>query len=82
MLKGAEAFGHQSADQAKQHNTILVSIIAKVAFVGENGKICFHIDTSICPVNVSVVLSDLFIANGVVGYQVFTMSVVNIKTIV
>lgn len=61
MLKGAEAFGHQSVDQAKQHNTILVSIIAKVALAGENGEICFCIDTSICHVNISVVLSDLFI---------------------
>lgn len=35
LLKGAEAFGHQSADQSEQHSTMLVGIIAEVAF-GEN----------------------------------------------
>lgn len=35
LLKGAEAFGHQSADQSEQHSTMLVGTIAEVAF-GEN----------------------------------------------
>lgn len=47
LLKGAEAFRHGSADQAKQHNIILVNITAKVASVGENGKNCFHIVTQV-----------------------------------
>lgn len=59
LLKGAEAFGHQSADQSEQHSTMLVGTIAEVAF-GENGKNCFHVHTNICPVNVFVVLYDWF----------------------
>ncbi|OPJ84465.1 hypothetical protein AV530_015874 [Patagioenas fasciata monilis] len=36
LSKGAEAFRHESADQAKQHNIILVKITAKAASIGEN----------------------------------------------
>lgn len=43
LSKGAEAFRHESADQAKQHSIILVKITAKAASIGENGKNCFHI---------------------------------------
>lgn len=47
LLKGAEAFRHELADQAKQHNILLVNIAAKVASVGENGKNCFHTVTQV-----------------------------------
>lgn len=47
LLKGTEAFRHESADQAKQHNMILVNITAKVTSVGQNGKNCFHIVTQV-----------------------------------
>lgn len=36
LLKGAEVFRHELADQAKQHNIMLVNVTAKVASVGEN----------------------------------------------
>lgn len=43
LSKGAEAFRHESADQAKQHNILSVNVTAKAASTGENGKNCFHI---------------------------------------
>lgn len=43
LLKGAEALKHESADQAKQHNIMLVNVTAKVASVGENGENCFQV---------------------------------------
>ena len=47
LLKGAEAFRQELADQAKQHSITVVNVTAKVASVGENGKNCFHIVTQV-----------------------------------
>ncbi|KAM9133817.1 C-signal-like isoform 2-T2 [Pangshura tecta] len=36
LRKGTGAFGHQFADQAKQHRAILVNLTAKVGSIGDN----------------------------------------------
>ncbi|KAM7169158.1 pantothenate kinase 1 isoform 1-T1 [Macrochelys suwanniensis] len=44
LRKGTGAFGHQFADQAKQHRAILVNLTAKVGSIGDNAFPWFGMD--------------------------------------